>query len=115
MQPTIFKSGTLLERTMPLLPSDDETAMQSGADKRRANLHPDVLKLGLVSFLTDLSSEMIFSAFAVFVSTVAGASRALLGVLEGLADLSGASLNYWGGWWSSLGVARGGWAVIARA
>ena len=28
-------------------------------------LHPDILKLGLVSFLTDLSSEMIFSVFAI--------------------------------------------------
>ena len=100
LQPTIFKSGTLLERTMPLLPSDDETAMQSGADKRRANLHPDVLKLGLVSFLTDLSSEMIFSVFAVFFTTIAGASSALLGLIEGLADLSASSLNYWAGWMS---------------
>ena len=35
-------------------------------------LHPDILKLGLVSFLTDLSSEIIFSVFAVFFTTVAG-------------------------------------------
>ena len=74
--------------------------MQSGADKRRANLHPDVLKLGLVSFLTDLSSEMIFSVFAVFFTTIAGASSALLGLIEGLADLSASSLNYWAGWMS---------------
>ena len=51
-------------------------------------LHPDILKLGLVSFLTDLSSEMIFSVFAIFFTTIAGASAALLGLIEGLADLS---------------------------
>lgn len=33
---------------------------------QRQRLHPDVLKLGVVSFLTDVSSEMIFSVFAVF-------------------------------------------------
>jgi hypothetical protein len=44
-------------------------------------VHPDVLKLGVVSFLTDLSSEMIFSVFAIFFTTVAGASAALLGLL----------------------------------
>ena len=54
----------------------------------------DVLKLGLVSLLTDLSSEMIFSVFAVFFTTIAGASAALPGVIEGLADLSAASLNF---------------------
>ena len=47
------------------------------------------------SVLTDLSSEMIFSVFAVFFTTVAGASSALLGLIEGLADLSASSLNYW--------------------
>lgn len=34
--------------------------------KKRFGIHPDLLKLGLVSFLTDLGSEMIFSIFAVF-------------------------------------------------
>ena len=70
------------------------------APGRRLGLHPDVLKLGLVSFLTDLSSEMIFSVFAVFFTTIAGASAALLGLVEGLADLSASSLNYYAGWLS---------------
>jgi len=42
-------------------------------------LPPDVLKLGFVSLPTDLSSEMIFPVFAVFFTSVAGASNALLG------------------------------------
>ena len=61
--------------------------------KANAKLNPEVLKLGLVSFLTDLSSEAIFSVFAVFFTTVAGASSALLGLIEGLADFSASSLN----------------------
>ncbi|HEX5276740.1 MAG TPA: MFS transporter [Fluviicoccus sp.] len=71
---------------MPTPPEDDKPA-----------LHPDILKLGLVSFLTDLSSEIIFSVFAIFFTTVAGASAALLGLIEGLADLSASSLNYLSG------------------
>lgn len=67
---------------------------------KKFGVHPDVLKLGLVSFLTDLSSEMIFSVFAVFFTTMAGASAALLGMIEGLADLSASSLNYFAGWLS---------------
>ncbi|MDA8329327.1 MAG: MFS transporter [Betaproteobacteria bacterium] len=62
------------------------------------SVHPDVLKLGLVSLLTDLSSEMIFSVFAIFFTTIAGASTALLGLVEGFADLSASALNYLSGW-----------------
>ena len=68
--------------------------------KNRLGVHPDVIKLGIVSMLTDLSSEMIFSVFAIFFTTVAGASAALLGLIEGLADLSASSLNYFSGWLS---------------
>ena len=68
--------------------------------RNRFGVHPDVLKLGLVSFLTDLSSEMIFSVFAIFFTTIGGASAALLGLVEGLADLSASSLNYYAGWLS---------------
>ena len=63
----------------------------------KTKLNPEVLKLGLVSFLTDLSSEAIFSVFAVFFTTVAGASSALLGLIEGLADFSASSLNVMAG------------------
>jgi MFS family permease len=67
---------------------------------RFLGVHPEVLKLGVVSFLTDLSSEMIFSVFAVFFTTIAGASTALLGLVEGFADFTSSSLDYVAGWLS---------------
>jgi MFS family permease len=70
------------------------------SSKNKFGVHPDVLKLGVVSFLTDLSSEIIFSVFAIFFTTIAGASAAALGIIEGLADLSASSLNYVAGWLS---------------
>lgn len=88
----------------------------------RFSVHPDVLKLGLVSFLTDLSSEMIFSVFAIFFTTVAGASAAVLGLVEGLADLSASSLNYFSGWLSDrsgkrkvFALAGYGFSTLAKA
>lgn len=81
------------------LKMDQDTVSPNPAVKKYG-LHPDVLKLGLVSFLTDLSSEMIFSVFAIFFTTIAGASAALLGLIEGLADFSASSLNYLAGWLS---------------
>ncbi|MDF1486488.1 MFS transporter [Ramlibacter sp. H39-3-26] len=93
----------------------------SAGTATRGKIHPDVLKLGLVSFLTDLSSEMIFSVFAVFFTTVAGASTALLGLIEGLADFSASSLNYLAGWLSDrsgqrkwLATAGYGFSTLAK-
>jgi len=71
-----------------------------GSEANWLGVHPDVLKLGLVSFLTDVSSEMIFSVFAVFFTTIAGASSALLGLVEGFSDFSASSLDYVAGWLS---------------
>lgn len=91
-------------------PPDTNSTHDGGADHEAdrvmvseatwLGVHPDVLKLGIVSFLTDVSSEMIFSVFAVFFTTVAGASSALLGLVEGLADFSASSLDYVAGWLS---------------
>ena len=67
-----------------------ETHRTSRPDTTKFGVHPDVLKLGLVSFLM----------FAIFFTTIAGASAALLGLVEGLADLSASSLNYYAGWLS---------------
>lgn len=90
--------------TMP--PSSIEPTPVSAEPAAKPKLHPDIFKLGWVSFLTDLSSEMIFSVFAVFFTTVAGASAALLGLIEGLADLSASSLNYIAGRLSDRGGKR---------
>jgi MFS family permease len=76
----------------------------------------------MVSLLTDVSSEMIFSVFAVFFTVIAGASAALLGAVEGLADLSSCSLDYLAGWLSdrtgrrkSLALLGYGFSAVAKA
>lgn len=53
----------------------------------------EVLALGLVSFLTDVSSEAIFAVLPIYFIQVAGGSAMLLGVMEGLADFAGSSLD----------------------
>lgn len=78
---------------------------------QRPAIHPDVIRLGWVSLLTDISSEMIFSVFAVVFTTVAGASAALLGLIEGLADLSASSLNAVAGWLSDRSGRRKAWTI----
>ena len=82
------------------------------AKKRFLNIHPDVYKLGIVSFLTDISSEAIFSVFSVFFTTVAGASAALLGLVEGFSDFSASSLDYFSGWLSDKSGKRKKLAIL---
>ena len=56
---------------------DNNDPTPPGPADKKFGVHADVLKLGLVSLLTDLSSEIIFSVFAIFFTTIAGASAAL--------------------------------------
>lgn len=73
------------------------TSKGKGMNKKLFGIELDVFLLGLVSFFTDISSEMIFSVFSVFFNVILGASVFLLGVLEGLADLASTSLDYLSG------------------
>jgi len=80
--------------------------------KRLLNVHPDVLRLGVVSFLTDISSEAIFSVFSIFFTVVVGASASLLGLIEGFSDFSASSLDYFAGWLSDRSGKRKSLALI---
>jgi len=53
----------------------------------------NVLILGLVSFLTDMSSEMIYPLLPLFLTTVLGAGPAFLGVIEGVAESTASLLK----------------------
>jgi MFS family permease len=85
------------------------------ASVSRFRVHPDVIKLGAVSFLADVSSEAIFSVFSIVFTTIVGASAALLGIVEGAADLSASSLDYVSGWVSDKTGKRKSLAVIGYA
>lgn len=76
------------------------------------NVDPDVLKLGTVSFLTDISSEAIFAIFSVFFTVIVGGSAALLGLIEGVSDFSASSLDYVAGWLSDKSGKRQPFALF---
>ncbi len=63
------------------------------AAPRRAALPATVIGLGLVSLLTDASSEAIFPLLPAFLATL-GASNAFIGLVEGAADLVANVLKY---------------------
>jgi MFS family permease len=79
-----------------------------------------VVVLGAVSFLTDVSSEMLFAALPLFLTSVLGATPAVLGLMEGLADFSASSLDLFSGYFSDrVGkrkpIAAGGYALSTLA
>ena len=59
---------------------EDKSQTQSGMR--------NVLMLGLVSFFTDFSTEMVLGVLPLFIVNNLGASRAILGAIEGSAELS---------------------------
>ncbi|MCJ7631657.1 MFS transporter [Candidatus Bathyarchaeota archaeon] len=54
--------------------------------KKNLGLYENVLSLGLVSFFTDISSEMVFSILPSFILGLPGAGYAVLGFIEGVAE-----------------------------
>ena len=57
-------------------------------------LDPNVRTLGFVSLLADLSSEIAYPLFPIFVTTVLGVPVALLGLIEGIAEATASITKY---------------------
>ena len=60
----------------------------------------NVFWLGLTSFFTDVSSEMIFPILPLFLTTVLNAPVAIIGVIEGIAESASSLLKLVSGWLS---------------
>lgn len=60
----------------------------------------NVILLGLVSFLTDVSSEMVYPLVPLFLTIQLGATPAVVGVIEGLAESTASLLKVFSGYWS---------------
>lgn len=63
-------------------------------------LNPNIFFLGLVSFLTDVSSEMIFTLLPLFLANILGAATVVIGFIEGVAESSASLLKIFSGWLS---------------
>jgi MFS family permease len=60
----------------------------------------NVFWLGIVSFFTDVSSEMIFPVLPIFLRVVLGANMAIVGMIEGVAEATASLLKLFSGWLS---------------
>src|SRR3972149_1655541 len=85
------------------------------AEVARAAAEPDspvpgvkrtVFVLGIVSFLPDVSSEMVSPLVPLFLTSTLGAPLAAVGLIEGLAESAASVFKTGGGWLSDRMRAR---------
>jgi MFS family permease len=68
--------------------------------RRLFGLNPNVFFLGVVSLLTDISSEMIFTLVPLFLCNVLGAATTVVGLVGGVSESTDAILRIFSGWLS---------------
>jgi MFS family permease len=68
--------------------------------KQIFGLNPNVFFLGLVSFFADVSSEMIFAIFSLFLFNVLHAPTTIIGLIEGAAESIASLVRIFSGWLS---------------
>jgi MFS family permease len=62
------------------------TTTEETSRRKIWGLHPNIFFLGLVSLLTDVSSEMIFTIMPLFVVNVLGGTAMIIGLIGGLTE-----------------------------
>ena len=70
------------------------------AEKNNGKIGGNVITLGIVSFFTDVSSEMVFPNIALFLTLVLGAGKEAVGIVEGVADSIASLVEIFSGYFS---------------
>lgn len=60
----------------------------------------NVAVLGIASFFTDISSEMLYPIIPIFLTSVLGAPMSIVGLIEGIAESTASVLKAFSGWFS---------------
>lgn len=64
------------------------------------SLGNNVISAGFVSMLMDISSEMVYPLLPLFLTSVLGASKTTVGLIEGIAEATASILKVFSGWLS---------------
>ncbi len=95
--------------------------MTDDRESRVLGMSRNVFFLGVVSFLTDVSSEMIFTLLPLFLKNVLSVGLPVIGLVEGIAEGTASLLKVFSGWLSdrlgrrkSLAVVGYGLSTLAK-
>ena len=91
------------DTSTPDLPSDGMTPYRRGPFR---GLTPNVIRLGLVSFFADVSSEMLYPIIPIFLTAILGVPVAIVGIIEGAAEATASLLRTVSGRLSDLSGRR---------
>lgn len=88
----------------------------AGANRGFMGLGRNVFFAGLVSFFMDVSSEMVYPLVPLFLSSVLGVNKSVIGLIEGVAESTASLLRVFSGWLSDKigrrkGLMGAGYAV----
>ena len=72
----------------------------------------NIILLGITSFLTDISSEMVYPILPIFLVSTLGASPAILGLVEGIAESLASLMKVFSGYWSDRIAKRKPFAIF---
>ncbi len=90
------------------VPSTPATTERMGV----RSLPRNVWVVTFTSFLTDISSEMVFNLLPLFLASALGVRTSVIGVIEGVADTTASLIKVFSGWWSDrLGSRK--WLAVA--
>ncbi|MHB0977346.1 MAG: MFS transporter [Candidatus Aquicultorales bacterium] len=78
----------------------ESSAAEVGRRKLFEGITGNVVVVGTVSLLTDISSEMIYPLMPLFLTTVLGAPVSAIGIIEGIAESTAGILKMFSGWLS---------------
>jgi len=59
---------------------------QDNMNNRKKFIASNIILLGLVSFFTDISTEMVYPILPIYLSSIMGATPIIIGIIEGIAE-----------------------------
>ena len=74
--------------------------LASGIDRQRRRIPSAVLAFGVVSMLTDVSSESVAAVLPLYITAVLGMGPLAYGFIDGIYQGVSAAVRILGGWWS---------------
>ncbi len=74
--------------------------MQQNPSNEICGFHRNIFFSGVVSFFMDFSSEMVYPLVPLFLSSVLGVQKSVIGLIEGIAESTASLLKVFSGWLS---------------
>ncbi len=74
--------------------------MEQNPPEKICGLNRNIFFTGLVSFFMDFSSEMVYPLVPLFLSSVLGVHKSVIGLIEGIAESTASLLKVFSGWLS---------------